>query len=199
MILDSKPRYRAQWTARGRPAARRYKKWDHGPYLPGSVVVDQPDQLDLAWSLGYRTVIIQGNGDDADQVSRLAGFAALFVEHSRTGRPQLLQVDETMDFYHTNGAPIGGNNALVRAARAGRERGTAALYGTQRTKNIPTVLMSEMTRCYCFRLDAKADAKRLGEFGMPPFALPEENHRFMYWWKGDYRHVWGPYSLALGR
>lgn len=197
LILDTKPRYRAEFTARGGPAKRRYKAWDHGPALGGSVVVDEPGDLKLAWETGYRTAIAQGNGDDPSVIARLSATAATFLESSRTGRPQLLQVDESMDFFHANGAPIGGNNALVRTARAGRERGTSGLYCSQRTKNIPAQLMSEMSRLYCFRLDFKADARRLEEMGAPPFPLPTKTQQFMYWWKGDYEHVWGPYKLNL--
>lgn len=197
LIADTKPRYRAEYTIQGRSARSRYKTWDHGPAVPGSVVVDEPDQLKLAWQLGYRTVIAQGNGDDAGDLTRIAQTIKLFNDDARRGRPQILHVDETMDFFHTNGSPIGGNNSLVRAARTTRERGGAALYGSQRTKNIPTVLMTEMSRCYCFRLDAKGDVKRLEEMGMPPFPLPSREHQFMYWWKGDYDHVWGPYKLDL--
>jgi hypothetical protein len=197
LILDTKPRYRAQDTLQGRSAKSRYKKWDHGPAVPGSVVVDDPEDLALAWQLGYRTVIGQGNGDDHADIRRLSVMAQRFNEDARRGRPQLLHVDESMDFYHTNGAPIGGVNSLVRAARATRERGGAALYGTQRTKNIPTTLITEMSRCYEFRLDAKGDAKRLQEMGMPECPMPTETHQFMYWWKGDYDRVWGPYRLQL--
>ena len=52
-------------------------------------------------------------------------------------------------------------------------------------------------RLYAFRLDNKADAARFQEFGAPEFQLPTLEHRFMYWWKGDYHHVWGPYILSI--
>lgn len=195
LILDSKPRYRAQWTLNGRAAAYRYRSWSHGQYIPGSVVVDSPEDLELAFKTGYQTVIAQI--DDGRQIGKLVDFADTFVRASRRSRPQLLQVDETLDFYHSNGAPRGGSDAVLKAARAGRERGTACLFGSQRTKGLPSTLMAELSRLYCFRIDFKADAKRLQEMGAPPFLPPTEEHVFKYWFKKDYHHVYGPYVLNL--
>ena len=195
LILDSKPRYRAEHTVNGAPAKRRYKGWSHGAFIPGSVLVDDPDDLELAWKTGARTVIV--SGESQRDIPRLAYAAELFLKQARASRPQLLQVDETCDFFHTNGSPIGGNDSLIRVARAGRERGCGGLYGSQRTKGIPPTLMEEMTRLYCFRVDYKADIKRVQEMGAPPFPMPTKKHQFMYWWKEDYDRVWGPYRLNL--
>lgn len=206
LILDSKPRYRAQWTAAGTPASRRYRRWAHGAAVPGSVVVDEPEQLELAWRTGARTVIAQC--DSRAELARLVSTAAVFLADSRASRPQLLQVDETLDFYHSNGSPRGGNDVLERASTGGRERGTAALYGAQRTRGIPPALMGMMSRLYAFRIDYRADAKRYAEMGAPERArgllwVPAHEHEFYYWWKGDRAHpreyhtVYGPLILAL--
>lgn len=195
LILDTKPRYRAELTARGTSARRRYRGWSHGPVIPGSVVVDDPGELGLAWDTGATTVIVQC--DDSREYPRLLAAAAAFIRSSRASRPQLLQVDETLDFFHANGQPKGGDDAIIRAARAGRERGTAALYGAQRTKGFNPTLMSELERLYCMRLDYAADLKRVQEMGCPPFPNLTEKHLFRYWWKGDYRRVYGPYRLGV--
>lgn len=195
LILDSKPRYRAQYTAHGRAAKSRYKNWSHGQYVAGSVVVDDPSELALAWQNGARTVIAQC--DSTREIPRLVATCAAFLKDSRRSRPQLVQVDETLDFFHSNGSPKGGDDAVVQVARAGRERGTSGLYGTQRTKGFNPTLMAEMSRLYCLRIDFKADAKRLQEMGAPEFPLPTETRQFMYWTKSDYGRVWGPYKLAL--
>lgn len=206
LILDSKPRYRAQWTVHGHPASRRYRKWSHGRAIPGSVVVDDPRDLKLAWQTGARTVIAQCESDA--EIARLVATAKAFLDDSRAARPQLLQVDETCDFFHQNGAPRGGSDTIAKSARAGRERGTAGCYGSQRTKGIPTVLLSEMSRLYALRIDYRLDAKRLPEMGAPigPDYVDQVGpHEFFYWWKGDkahpqaYRTLYGPYTLALGR
>lgn len=195
LILDSKPRYRAEFTAQGRPAAKLYKSWSHGQFIPGSYVVRTPQEMELAWSLGARTVISQC--ESGVEIPRLSSMAGAFLKSSKKNRPQLLQVDETLDFFHGNGAPKGGDDAVVQCARAGRERGTAALYGAQRTYGIPATLMGEMSRLYALRIDYKKDASRLQEMGAPPFELPNQPHQFLYWTKEDYPNIWGPYKLDI--
>lgn len=196
LILDSKPRYRAQWTVHRTPAARRYRGWDHGPIIADSVVVDDPRDLDLAWKTGARTVIVQC--ESKREIPRLLAAAAGFLASSRAKRPQVLQVDETADFYFSNGSPKGGDDVLERAARAGRERGTACLFGNQRTKGMAEPILSQISKIACFRLDAAGDVKRLHEMGMPKFPMPTEPHVFFYWTKSAYTQIWGPYRLALG-
>lgn len=197
LILDSKPRYRAEYTVQGYKAARRYRHWAHGPLIPGSVVLDDPADLRLAWQTGARTVIAQGSSERPADIRRLVLTAQAFLDDSRASRPQLLQVDETLDFFHGNGAPRGGEDTITKSARAGRERGTAGLYCSQRTKGLPVTLMGELSRLYAFRIDYMADARRFQEMGAPPFGLPRREHEFVYWWKADYQRVWGPYKLAL--
>lgn len=198
LILDSKPRFRAERDAHGRSAKRRYKRWDHGPVVPESAVVESAAELAMAWQTGHRVVIAQAE-HQAD-VPNLIACARAFLTHSRSGRPQLLAVDETMDYFSPNGAARGGDDILVRVARAGRERGTAALFCSQRTKGIPAQLIEEMSKCYLFRLDYRADVKRLYEMGFPEGVQPPGAERvFLYWTKQAYDRVWGPYSLDLAR
>lgn len=197
LILDSKPRYRGERTVGGLDAKRRYKNWDHGAAVRNSVVVDDPNDIEFAFSQrNCSTVIVQG--ESSRDIPRLVYAAHRFLMSSRAKRPQLLQVDESLDFFHPNGQPRGGDDSILRSARAGRERGTAALYCSQRTRGIPPQLMEELERLYAFRLDYKADAKRFQEMGAPEITLPRRNREFVYWWKGDYDHVYGPYKLNLG-
>lgn len=199
LIADTKPRYRAQHTIRGGDAARRYKNWDHGQPIPQSVIVEYPDQLERAFRLGYTTVIAQPMSEEEpskEYLARIVAVTARFLAMSKADTPQLLQVDEYLDFFHSNGAPRGGgDDIMARAPRAGRERGTASLMGSQRTRGIPTLAMSEMNRLYAFQLDYVPDAKRFQEMGAPEFALPRREHEFRYWAKHCRRDVWGPYHL----
>lgn len=195
LIVDSKPRYRAQWQTNGLSAAHRYRKWGHGKAVPGSCVVDTPAELKTCWKLGYRTAIVQG--ESRRDVGRLVDTMSAFLDSSSARRPQLLQIDETSDFFHSNGAAKGGDDVVERSARAGRERGTAGLYCTQRTFGLSSALMENLTRLYAMRLDSKKDAKRFQEMGAPEFVMPTDEHVFMYWSKHDYRNVYGPYRLEL--
>jgi energy-coupling factor transporter ATP-binding protein EcfA2 len=196
LIVDSKPRYRAQWTTRGVDASRRYRDWEYGQPVPGSVVVDEPGDLALVWKLGYRVAIVQGESRD---VPRLVATMREFYRQASAKRPQLIMVDECLDFFHANGAAIGGDPVIAQTARAGRERGVSLLAGSQRTYQLPTTLLAEVTKLWAFALDAAKDAKRYQDFGCPLFPIPEENHVFRYWTKTDKRTVYGPYSLNLGK
>jgi hypothetical protein len=197
LILDSKPRFRGAYDSNGRSAAHRYKHWDHGSYVPGSVVIDHPNQLDLAWSTGARIVIAQAAG--ARTFPLLEATCNTFYDQSRAGRPQLLAVDEAMDFFHGNGTPIGGDS-LIRSARSGREIGLAALFCSQRTKGFPTQLMDYLAKLYLFRVDYIKDVQRTHEMGAPKdLRPPDQQRQFRYWTKADYHTVYGPYQLQLGR
>jgi energy-coupling factor transporter ATP-binding protein EcfA2 len=188
LLADSKPRYIPEDVIMGPRASRRYKQWDHGQRIPHSVLVETPEDLGLAWDMGYRRAIVQGTS--SSDIPRMAAVMSAFLQSSRRGRPQLLRIDELLDFFFPNGSPRGGDDVILRANRAGRERGTSVINCSQRTKGIPTQVMEELRRLYAFRLDFVTDAKRFQEMGAPPFELPEEDYDFKYWWKGDRRRVW---------
>jgi hypothetical protein len=195
LIVDSKPRFRAQYELDGRTTTRRYKRWDHGPTVPGSVVIERPEQVADAFKF-HRVVVVQAQGSHTFPL--LVGAAERFYDMARARRPQLLAVDETMDFFRINGAPIGGD-ALIRSARSGRELGLAALYCSQRCRGIPTQIMEYLEKLYAFRLDYSADLKRIYEMGAPQdLVLPGEKREFTYWTKQAYSTTYGPYMLDLG-
>lgn len=77
----------------------------------------------------------------------------------------------------------GGDDAILRSARAGRERGVSLLFASQRVKGIPIQIVSEMTKLYGFGLDVVDDQKRLEDFGYPyrKYPLPDDNYIFRYW------------------
>lgn len=195
LILDTKPRYRAQFNPRGLSAGGRYKGWDHGKFIPNSMVVDTPDDLLSAWKLGCTTAIVQTDTDA--ELGRLVATAALFLKQAKRNRPQLFRVDETLDFYHTNGAPRGGADTIARMSRSGRERGISSIYGSQRMKGLPPNLKADLWRLYAMIIDYASDVKLYGDIGAPPFEQPERPHEFVYWVKSARRHVYGPYKLAL--
>jgi hypothetical protein len=197
LILDSKPRFRAEFFTNGMSARRVFKHWKPSPTIPGSVLIRQASQLDDAWRLGARIVVVQCERQSERHL--LVATAEKFFNEARHSRPQLMCVDETADFFHQNGAPIGGStDALIRVARSGRERGTAGLYCTQRARSIPSSIIEELTQLYLFVLDGVADLKRCVEMGAPSWIEPPDNlHEFMLWTKRDRKNVYGPFQVAL--
>lgn len=198
LILDSKPRFKADYFANGMSAKRLFKYWDPETIaIPGSVLIRTANQLEDAWRLGARIVIAQA--ETSIEYPRLVQVADTFYKKARHSRPQLLCVDETADFFHQNGSPIGGSDSLIRIARSGRERGTAALYCTQRAKSIPASIIAELSQLYLFVLDAGVDLKRCVEMGAPEWIQPPANDfEFMFWAKKRDRHnVYGPYTIAV--
>jgi hypothetical protein len=198
LILDRKPRYKAERLANGLPAKRLYKDWDHGSPVPGSVLVDDPEDLRLAWETGSRVAICQGDSD-AD-IPRMLAVATRYLKDARASRPQLLQVDEMLYFFGPTGMPKGGSDVLKTYAVGGRERGIASLFCSQRTKGFPASILEECNRLYLFRLDYREDVKRLREMGAPveDEDIPDEEYLFRYWYKADYHNLYGPYRLTLG-
>lgn len=197
LILDSKPRFRAEFHPNGLPAKRTFKHWKPSTTMPGSVLIRYASQLDDAWRLGARIVVAQCERQAERPL--LVACAEKFFNDARHSRPQMLCVDETADFFNLNGSPIGGSgDALVRTARAGRERGTAALYCSQRPKSIPGSIIEELTQLYLFSLDSRDALKRCIEMGAPEWIEPpEHNYEFMLWTKRDKRQVYGPFQVAL--
>ncbi len=185
LIADTKPRFRAEWTADGRSAKRVYKKWSYGPVIPDSILVPPGDALalDRAWRRG-RIAICQGSDEDAAQI---AYIMRRFTDTGDGKRPLLLYVDEAMDFYGPTGLPKPRTgNPILQAMRAGGERAVSVLIATQRAKFISSQLWELLERLYLFRLEMEGDMKRIREMGVPDWLEPpEENHVFRYWTKLD--------------
>lgn len=196
LVLDTKPRFRAEWELTGVSTKWRYRRMDHGTTLPGSVVVHEPTDLDSAWRLGHRIAIAQT--DAGTDLARLCAITRRFIAQARSSRPQLLNVDEMLDFYGPTGAPRAGTgNELVIANRAGRERGLSVLDAAQRLKGFPVQILETMSKLYLFRLDFLSDATRLAECGAPPHMQPPtEDWLFYYWTKLARTDIFGPYRLA---
>lgn len=213
-IADTKPRYRAERRVTGRTAKRLYKGWDHGAFVPGSVLVESPEDMDTAWATGARITICSSRRFAIAQDE----CAAHFYESAKKATPRLLIVDEAIDFFSGNGMPR-GTGAIVDASRSGAEQTLAELVCSQRTRGISAQLMEHMTKLYAFALDAREDAARYAEFGAPVAVvrvkgalprpmwvtasgtrpLPERAQVFDYWTKADRARVYGPYRLDLPR
>ncbi len=184
LILDSKPRFRAEWTLPGIVA--RYPGMDHGEKIAGSVIVHEPEDLNVAWRRDYQIAIAQIDPVESTPL-RLSWIAQEFFNSARAKIPRYLWVDEGLDFYTAGGQGIRGSApAILRVARAGREKGMGLIFCSQRTRGVPPQVISEITKLYLFRLDHRDDVKHLSHMGAPPrIESPEKDHEFLFWEKGS--------------
>jgi hypothetical protein len=184
LILDSKPRFRAEHETSGVGANRRYSKWDHGTPIPGSYALNlRGSDAGLADALRLGAGIIIAQTTEESEFSRLLDAAQSFYRTARSSQPRLIYVDEVMDFYKVGGHTV-GNNALLRAARAGRELGLGLLIASQRPRHIPVQLVQEANKLYLFKLRNTNDVDHLEEFGTPDDLwqhVPNEQRWFYYY------------------
>jgi hypothetical protein len=184
LIVDSKPRYRAQWTPQGFSASRFYRKWKEDPegkaYVPGSVRIPLDGHwkasMDLAWRMGANTCIIQGKLQDWDAM--LDCVRVFYEEYSARSGPRMIDVDELADFFEVK--KIGG--IFWQALRSGGELDVSVLAGSQRPAFITKATLTESDRLYVFELDNEDDVKSLvRQAGYRPGLVPERPHEFIYY------------------
>lgn len=185
LLLDSKPRFRAEVERKGvlvRNAAKHYQDWEKGPTLPGSYRVDIHSEQPLK---GYwkpddpcRIAIVQ-TAEEAER-PRLLEIANTWFQTRKRGADRMLIVDELLDFYSWNGVCISPrNNVPLKVNRAGGERGFGGLYGAQRPKGIPTQITEELSLLYLFHLRFSQDMRYLYENGVPTnIKPPDEDYAF---------------------
>lgn len=205
MILDSKPRFRAEWETNGLSAAPRYRRWAHGgPPIPGSIAlpIKEPARhLNDVWRFDGRVAIAQSpNGaEDKAELFELIDVADAFFQDAQADVPHLLYVDEVMDFFHMNGAPIGKRLTIIQAARAGRELGLSLVCATQRPRGIPSQLLQEANMMYLFWLRNVDDVSRLDDFGLPNAEafMPRKNNKAFYFYNHERPSAAGLFKLRI--
>jgi DNA helicase HerA-like ATPase len=185
LILDSKPRFRAEWELNGLSTrvSRRYKGWKRGQVVPGSVVLplrSQPKaELAQAWKQKHKVVIAQI--DDLDYTPWLLANLREFYRTAKDGQANLVYVDEIADFFSTSGT-YGKGHPMVQTIRSGREKGIAFLAASQRPRSIPASAMTEASQFYVFELAHEDDWKHLHNHGLPKDArVPDEDHAFFFY------------------
>ena len=182
LILDSKPRFRAEETSFGRPAREHYRKWAPGPTIPGSVRldIDRKRALDNAFRNGRRIAIAQT--DDTAQLPYLLRQAELFFDRADAKKPRVLYVDELADFFTKNGWPKMGSDIIERVYRAGGERGLGGWSAAQRPRGIPVTVADFSDEVAVFRMNNQADVAYLHQLGLPrQVQAPDTPHVFRLW------------------
>ncbi len=202
LILDTKPRWRAQALADGTSPRLTYKAMAKGDTIPGSVSLSRMVDWPLVWDRDTnptQTVIaqrIQGkNWKDQSATQRntmafVVQCAERFFATQDAARPSLLYIDEGHDFYHASAAAMAGSDIIQRCYRAGRERGLATMAGFQRPVGLNIQLLTELNYCALFRINYSKDVTRLYEMGWPRDTPPpayDDTHCFRLWREGSPR------------
>jgi hypothetical protein len=180
LIIDSKPRYKAQWTTAGIRA--QYPNWTRGTYIPNSYRVNEDArnvkaELDRIWK-GARVAIAQTKPGAIVELSWLEKVAQTFYSSYSDKDPRLIVVDELADFFEIR--RMGG--IFWQTARSGGELNVGLLAGSQRPNYIPNVVLTEADRLYLFTLDYTEDLKKVSQMGVPKeVEVPAGDHVFYYW------------------
>jgi len=191
LIVDSKPEY-----APGRDWHRKHPGWHGLKDLPDAILVKDPDELRRKMRDKLPHLYVVQGGSEADY-PRLLATAAAFYDDSR-GIARVLHVDETMDFFHGNGAPKGGIDILRRTARSARSRNCGIIYCAQRTKGFHPDIRSEMSKAAFFAMLDREDRKIAARFGIP-IDWPEEDRWFQFWTRERRSSIFGPFRLAASQ
>lgn len=180
LVADTKPRFRAQFTADGLDAGKRYRDWGYGSVLPNFRACGSAKEVDLAWKTGARGVVLQNDRAPQDQLIRWqVEMIERFWRTQKKSTPSLLYIDESMDFFGPTGLGKYGDT-IQRICRAGREKGLAAVIASQRPKTINMQVVTEANCLANFALNLSDDRKRLYEMGLPRGAKgPTVNKQFL--------------------
>ena len=193
LLLDTKPRFRAEFEAWGpgyrfrRSAEKLYSSWEAGPVFPGSVVM--PLDIDLESSNPFKNfwknpgeLCVLQSGDAHDRLQMLR-IARKYIQINPGRRERLIWVNEGMDFYQRTSMGIMANNdVILDAARAGGERGIGILFEAHRPKGIPPLLNTLTSRVFLFHLRFGGDMRYLWDMGIPEEDdMPEGDYIFKHY------------------
>lgn len=193
LILDSKPRYRAEqkrhpWFPKQRVSAHKlYQDWAAGPVVPNSVTTDiwADHPFRGLWQKDKPGEIVILQGETRQDHIRMLQLAMSFVKAQWKNRERRLIFDETLDFYARNGYSIDGrNDALYLAARAGGERGIGTEFGAHRVYGIPHLILMQLSRVNLFHLVSDSDMRHLQQtVGIKDAQSPHGDFVFRQWEK----------------
>lgn len=181
LLIDSKPRYKAEWTTSGIYANKHYKGWSRGEFIPNSFRIDKQlpikGELYRVWGYNGHIAIAQTRPGDIADLRWLQDVARVF--YAGTDKyPRLIVIDELADFFEVQRQA----GIFHQIARSGRELNVALLAGSQFPRYIPKAILSECDRLYLFHLDNEDDMKTLYTMSLPKNVqqVPVD-HSFFYW------------------
>lgn len=178
VIFDSKPRFKAEYELNGLRTNVRYRNWDWGQTIPGSVVIPLKNpraELKFAWSQGYKVVIAQIMR--RTDIMRLDVAMQAAYEDRKKNTPLFFYVDEMNNFFRASRSATVG---ITMAITSGGEKSTAFLGAAQRPRWIGVEAMESMTKLYWFMTPFVEDIKHLRSMGVPPDARPPDRKYVFY-------------------
>jgi hypothetical protein len=184
LLLDTKPRFRAEKTVNGRDAARFYPSWRKAPIIPQSVRIDlEADRpMQRAFRNG-RIAVLQSarpGGSTHEERLRILDIAHGWWSHRSNGNPRFVIADEGMHFYTKSGWSINTKqNLFQEIAQTGGELDTGMIFETQLLRGIDSMILDHLSALYAFYLRDIRDIKRLWELGIPKsYQQPEDDYNF---------------------
>jgi hypothetical protein len=192
LVIDTKPRWRAERVVTGRSPQRRYRDFVKGDTLP-AVALDNLKDWNLAWDREQNPqgIVISQRLDLEEEDQRLVRWQVLvikrFLSTQRPDVPSLLVIDEGMDFFGPSGNAL-YSNVIQRCWRAGGEKGMSCLIGVQRPKTINLQMLTESNLLYLFHMAYEEDLKRLQEMGFPRNVGapgPKQKYEFLFLKDGE--------------
>jgi hypothetical protein len=184
LLLDTKPRFRAEKTTFGRDAKGHYAAWRKGPLVPNSVRIDLESDHPLrrAFKDDQRIAILQSarpGGSTVEERLRILDIAYGWWSNRTNGNPRFIIADEGMHFYRKNGYPINyRQNLFMEIAQTGGELDTGMIFETQLLRGIDSMILDHLSRLYAYYLRDKRDLKRLAEIGIEDYEQPTEDYAF---------------------
>lgn len=181
IILDSKPRFKAEHELDGRTTnmSKRYRQWDHGAFVPGSVVLPLKNiasEVKMAWSLKYNTIVAQIA--DRRDIWKLDEALREVYLNRQPKRPLFVYADELNNFFRAEGRRA--HHTIVTILTSGGELSVAFLGAAQRPRNISIEAVESMTKCYWFFTPYGEDIKHLKDMGVPSHARSPRNFYQFY-------------------
>lgn len=198
LILDSKPRFRAERLMNNLPAWPVYRKWGRGEILPDSYLMDLKNpkaEMRRIWKT-YQAPIALAQVTRPSDVPYLKYVADCLFEIASDKEANLAVFDEVRHFYR--GGAGSTFDPILRIWCAGAEKNIAGLGTLQRPKGTPVELRTELTCLYLFDLAFEDDIEHWGEMGLPPgFRPPPRDERYAFRFYNKQTRKQGTYRLAV--
>jgi hypothetical protein len=180
LIIDTKPRYKAEYELNGMKAMWRYRSWDWGEFVPGSVTLrlgpDIRSEIHLAQSLGYKVIIAQ-TAKRAEYPLLTHAMQCCFEDRKRNSQ-LFVYVDELGGLVRN--IPRQYVGTIVSVITGGGEKSVGFLGAAQRPRWIPIEAMESMTKLYWFKTPFGEDVKHLANMGVPRTAKPPKAYYTFY-------------------